>query len=1256
MNAGELSPLLDGRNDQEKYNMGCRIMENAFPLIYGGAERRPGTEFIASQKVQSAIARLVGFEYSVDDTYMLCFEDQVIRLFKNGLPVVTGSGTEDISTLNNIVAHWKLNENNPNATVVNSNANAYHGTATISTNYIHETGKVGSGCFNLGGEYAISVADNSAFTFSDNSNDSPFSIACWAFVSRNGLQQTLVSKWKEDTVREWRLFLDAQRKLQLYLCDDSISISTDTTAQWKLNENAADKVILDTTANNHDGLTQVANTSALTAAGKISTCLNMGGTDAVVVTNDSDDFSFEETTHSKPFSITAWIFNPSLDSLGNILTKWDDATDREWNFSLEYGILQLVLADETNNVDCRARTNNPLSPGWHFVCATYDSTGGATAANGIKLYVDGVIASSTATNNASYSVMRNGATKVVIGGVYVDGSLAYQWPDKIDNVCLFKKELAAIEVFNLYNNGLGTEALLPTMPNVISNDSLSLGWHFITATYSAPSDSATAANGMILYVDGVPINVTRSNDTLYTAMKNTAVTVKIGCQEAAAGTNEKFWADKIDNVAIFSDVLTPAEVSSLYATSIYEIKSPYLTSDLQTLDIKQSADVMFITHDDYEPRKLSRLDDTVWTLEVTGISDGPFREENTIVAKTITPSATTGTITLTATGHTPFAIGSVYGHSPSGSSVTSKSQTGTLFKLVHPLTTSNIGGVLAVETLNAATATLQVARDTAWDWTTQGTWGSAVNAATVVLERSYDSGSTYETVATATSAGNYNIVINGVEEVADALYRSRVSEAGADTDCQIMLSVRDTSYIGIVKIVSVESPTSATAVVLKTLGSTAATHRWSEGAWSNYRGWPRTVEISPEERLTLSGSISQPITSWGSVSNDYTSFLAGDLDDSAITFTLVGSGQQNIIQWVVSKDSLMFGTVGGEQLLGGSGNNEALTPSNVQARIKGTTGSEHTPALRVNTDILFVQRGGRKIRELSNSTTYDADIYNADDLTVFSNHITESGIVSWAYQRTPDPMIWCFRNDGQIAVMVYEKKQNLFSWSRVKLAGTSTKVESIAVIYGGAGNEDEVWLTVSRIIDGSTIRNIERFRPRELDTVVADWFFVDSGVIYNGVATSTVSGLGHLEDETVQVWADGVRFDDAVVAGGSITLKLNTVTKTASKVQVGLGYTTTIQPMKMDLSGLSLAGVKKITEGTLQLYNTVGGEWGNSTTAMYPFKYDSASVFTATTLFTGHTTIPFSGGYDKSGDIIIRQTGPYPMTVLALSLDVGIHI
>lgn len=1252
LNAGELSPLMDQRIDQSKYAAGCRTMENMIPLIYGGAQERPGLEFIAAQKSSSAKGRLVSFEHSVDDTYILLFENQVIRAFKDGAQVLDGVGTEDLSGLDNLVAHWLLNESE-GTTAADDDGGTHDGTISVDASTVATTGKVGSGSFDLDGQYDVEVSDHNDFSFTDNSDDTPFSMVCWAYVTEQSDIQVLLSKWKDvGTTSEWRLSLSVDRELQLHLADASVDLSADRIAHWKLNDDAANTAVDDDVAViPHDGVAS-ANTSVLNATGKVGTgSFDMDGQYLVTIT-DHNDFSFDDSG-SNPFSIAAWIFVTNSGTIQRIITKNEGDPDNfEWSLELDASEkLNFRLFDQSEAAEASRKTDAPLSADtWHFVVATYDSTGGATAANGITLYVDGNLVASTATNDASYAAMENKAADVIIGANIKTGAGEFFFQDKIDNIAVLSKELSASDVSTLWNSGNGIEDFSGSNATVfaVTDDTIPVGWHFFAATYSAPSDETTAADGIILYVDGVAVDSTATNNANYTAMQGDAEEVRIGSQRNSGDSaNEKFWADRIDEVSIFGDVLTPTEVASLYSTTALEITSPYLTADLPALKFEQSADVMFIAHPSYEPRKLSRLNDAVWTLAEADLQTGPFRDQNTDITKTITASATTGTVTLTATGHTPFTLGATAGHEPSGGEATSKSITGALYKLVHASSTPSVSEEIEADTLNDVSGTLAVPKGITWDFTTNGTWGAAGDPASVVLERSYDSGTTYETVVTVTSAANKNVTTSGTEETADAIYRARTSSAcAADTNCSIQFSIRDTSHIGIVEITSVTSSTVATGTVLTTLGSTDLTHRWSEGSFSNRRGWPIDVTISSEERLTFAGNISEPLTTWGSVIGDFTDFKLGTDDDDALNLTLVGSGQQNRIRWILSKNTLVLGTVGGEHILGASKDDEALTPSNIRARLQTTYGSENIAAKIVNQAVLFVQRGGRKIREFLYN--FEQDSHKADDLTVFAEHITESGIVDMAFQRTPDPILWCIRADGEMAVMTYERDQDVFSWSRLitqtNLAGTASDsdFESVAVIYGGANSEDEVWVTVRRTISGSDARYVERFTSRAMPSALADMKFLDSYITDTGGDT-TIEGLTHLIGQTVQVLGDGLVQATKVVNGSGVI----TAATTAAKYQVGTGYTATVKPMKIDLNGLGLTVTKKINRGVFSVFETIGGEVGGSTSTLQDIPTGTAA------LFTGFKEIPLKDGYSRSGDILARQTQPLPMTVLSFSLDVG---
>lgn len=92
---------------------------------------------------------------------------------------------------------------------------------------------------------------------------------------------------------------------------------------------------------------------------------------------------------------------------------------------------------------------------------------------------------------------------------------------------------------------------------------------------------------------------------------------------------------------------------------VYQIESPYQEADLPGLRWVQSADVLYLDHAGYAPRKVNRFGNSHWTLEQVDFIDGPYLDQNTETGWTLAPSATTGSITVTAAGfpagQEPFA-------------------------------------------------------------------------------------------------------------------------------------------------------------------------------------------------------------------------------------------------------------------------------------------------------------------------------------------------------------------------------------------------------------------------------------------------------------------------------------------------------------------------------------------------------------------------------------------------------------------------
>jgi hypothetical protein len=275
---------------------------------------------------------------------------------------------------------------------------------------------------------------------------------------------------------------------------------------------------------------------------------------------------------------------------------------------------------------------------------------------------------------------------------------------------------------------------------------------------------------------------------------------------------------------------------------------------------------------------------------------------------------------------------------------------------------------------------------------------------------------------------------------------------------------------------------------------------------------------------------------------------------------------------------------------------------------------------------------------------------------VLADRVTRSGVVDQAFQSEPYSVLWQVRADGKLIAFTFDQEQDVTGWHRHPVGGTGAVVESIVTGPTPDGGREELWAIIRRTVDGDTTRYVEYMeRPWEGDDEdgttgddQADAFYVDSGLTYSGAAASTITGLDHLEGETVQILADGARQPDKVVAGGEITL-----TRAASKVHVGLQYVSRLVPMRIEAggnAGTAQGKMKRIHAIVLRFIDTLGGKVG-----MYRRTLDDLSLRTPATpmgtpepIASGDYPMEFPGDYDREALIEIVQDAPLPMTVAAI--------
>ena len=475
-----------------------------------------------------------------------------------------------------------------------------------------------------------------------------------------------------------------------------------------------------------------------------------------------------------------------------------------------------------------------------------------------------------------------------------------------------------------------------------------------------------------------------------------------------------------------------------------------------------------------------------------------------------------------------------------------------------------------------------------------------------------------------------------------------VNQGFLSTDVGRLLHIKD----GHLKITSVTSTTIVVGTVIIDLGITTPTTDFALGSFSDTTGYPSCVTFF-EQRLVFAATKAQPQTIFFSRSADYENFddkyHETVSDDDAIVYT-IASNQVNAIRFLTATRTLIIGTAGGEFAVNGGGTGEAITPTNILINKQSNHGAANVDGIAVGNATLFLQRAKRKIRELAYN--FDVDGYVAPDLTILAEHVTESGITQMAYQEEPNSIVWCVRTDGQLLGFTYQREQQVTAWHRHIFGGSFSSgnavCESVEVLPTD-NSEYQVWVIIKRTINGATKRYVEYLHNLDFDeTDDTSFNYLDSQLAYDGSATTTISGLDHLEGEEVSVLADGATHPNKTVSSGAITLD-----RSSTKVKVGLPYVSLLQTMRIDAgadNGTSQSKTKRIYEITARLYESIGIEIGPDLNNMerIPFRSSANPMDSGVNVFTGDKEIEFRGNYETDGFIVVRQTQPLPLTILSL--------
>lgn len=719
-----------------------------------------------------------------------------------------------------------------------------------------------------------------------------------------------------------------------------------------------------------------------------------------------------------------------------------------------------------------------------------------------------------------------------------------------------------------------------------------------------------------------------------------------------------------------------------------EIVTPYDHEDLALLNWAQSADVIYFTHPDYSPKKLSRTSDTVWTFEDADFEDGPYRvqlaadKEITLWLTSITHTAT---ITSTAADFHSSDVGKYVEFWKDGSLILGLITT---YVDNYTVTITPKENVIDMNSLDhAAVITYDAGyneiQSTLAIWSSEteyhfikvsGTWyymsyhvpfprqmGRAPNQVSMdCMSEVPASAPTMKTVTGALTMTNE--VITATLKASQDLF-----DDPNDVGRHFKLNLTSRSVWG-----WITSVTSAKQAAVRlghrvptdprdgtTYLNNATSSDWKLGAWfvGNY---PRYCTFH-QGRLVFAGTYLEPNRVWMSESDDFISFATANsfnevLDSSGLNFGIV-SGEVNTIAWMQSGPVLLIGTLGEEFQVKPPSLGEALTSTNLNVTVQTPYGSKiGLRPTKIGPSTLFIQRHGKIVRELIYS--FEIDSFVAADVTIASEHIFKKhgAAIDFVYQQTPNSLLWFVCEDGQVLSLTYEKDQQVYAWSAHSFV--NGEVESIAIIPNESTNQDDLYLLVKRTIDGRTVRYVEvlnsEFYPKDEDDK-DNMRFLDCYLEYSGVATDTISGLDHLEGEEVSVLADGAVHPNVTVSGGEVTLD-----REVTNAVIGYAYCSLIETLPQEggsETGTVHGRTRKLVDVDAQVLNSIGLKYGpdRDNLRLYTFRRPSDPMGESPPLFTGFKRLTSEVGFDVDCRFVIAQDQPYPLHLLSVMSTIKIN-
>jgi len=373
---------------------------------------------------------------------------------------------------------------------------------------------------------------------------------------------------------------------------------------------------------------------------------------------------------------------------------------------------------------------------------------------------------------------------------------------------------------------------------------------------------------------------------------------------------------------------------------------------------------------------------------------------------------------------------------------------------------------------------------------------------------------------------------------------------------------------------------------------------------------------------------------WGSKPTDYTDFslgtaAAGDAIEVVLATEAAGL-------WLKSAKELLIGTrLGVYRVAAFQG---ILTPSDIDIRRQVKFGADSVQAIELGDEAAFSSRNHRQVR----ACVYDHDNgWAAPDLTWASEHITAGKVKELHFAPEPNMMVLAITEDGDFLSCTYNKSDDAEQESKGWAQHSSEFGTFLSMCVVSDSEASLVYVAFKQAVSGNIVINTFAIHDE-------DHYELDSVIVRPVETGNVVTGLTHLEGETVSILLDDAVHADKTVASGQVTLD------TAGDIAaLGFGYSKYMKTLPVDVGSPQGSG-----SGLMKHWNKIFVRIYNS--AIFPLingvRADDRSVETPMDSPEPYDTIDISGtslGWDREGIIEVEQDLPVSLTVTGIFGEMG---